>query len=104
MFLQCRAAVFVKIAVSWAQIKKTKKAKCGSLSFTRHKCIFCFKNKRLDWIWRLASNPTSIFDPFFAWLRVVSRRLRALEDLDAVFTADAKARILAEQWLGRHGR
>ncbi|EZP27252.1 1-deoxy-D-xylulose-5-phosphate reductoisomerase [Pseudomonas sp. RIT288] len=28
----------------------------------------------------------------------------ALEDLDAVFTADAKARILAEQWLNRHGR
>jgi 1-deoxy-D-xylulose-5-phosphate reductoisomerase len=28
----------------------------------------------------------------------------ALEDLDAVFTADAKARILAEQWLSRHGR
>ena len=28
----------------------------------------------------------------------------ALEDLDAVFTADAKARILAEQWLDRHGR
>ena len=76
MFLQCRANVFVKIAVSWAQIKKTKKAQCGSLSFTRHKCIFCFKNKRLDWIWRLASNPTSFFDPFFAWLRVVSRRLR----------------------------
>lgn len=28
----------------------------------------------------------------------------ALEDLDAVFTADAKARILAEHWLNRHGR
>ncbi|MFJ3010891.1 1-deoxy-D-xylulose-5-phosphate reductoisomerase [Pseudomonas fluorescens] len=28
----------------------------------------------------------------------------ALEDLDAVFTADAKARILAGQWLDRHGR
>lgn len=28
----------------------------------------------------------------------------ALDDLDAVFTADAKARILAEQWLSRHGR
>jgi 1-deoxy-D-xylulose-5-phosphate reductoisomerase len=28
----------------------------------------------------------------------------ALEDLDAVFTADAKARILAERWLSRHGR
>ncbi len=27
-----------------------------------------------------------------------------LDDLDAVFTADAKARILAEQWLSRHGR
>jgi 1-deoxy-D-xylulose-5-phosphate reductoisomerase len=28
----------------------------------------------------------------------------ALEDLDAVFTADAKARTLAGQWLNRHGR
>ena len=28
----------------------------------------------------------------------------ALNDLDAVFTADAKARLLAEQWLSRHGR
>nr|WP_207197014.1 1-deoxy-D-xylulose-5-phosphate reductoisomerase [Pseudomonas sp. TH08] len=28
----------------------------------------------------------------------------ALDDLDAVFTADAKARVLAEQWLNRHGR
>ena len=28
----------------------------------------------------------------------------ALSDLDAVFTADAKARMLAEQWLSRHGR
>ncbi|MCW0920034.1 1-deoxy-D-xylulose-5-phosphate reductoisomerase [Pseudomonas sp. RG1] len=28
----------------------------------------------------------------------------ALHDLDAVFTADAKARLLAEQWLSRHGR
>lgn len=28
----------------------------------------------------------------------------ALNDLDAVFTADAKARVLAEQWLNRHGR
>ena len=28
----------------------------------------------------------------------------ALEDLDAVFTADAKARALAGQWLNRHGR
>ena len=28
----------------------------------------------------------------------------ALNDLDAVFTADAKARMLAEQWLSRHGR
>jgi 1-deoxy-D-xylulose-5-phosphate reductoisomerase len=27
-----------------------------------------------------------------------------LDDLDAVFTADAKARVLAEQWLSRHGR
>ena len=27
-----------------------------------------------------------------------------LDDLDAVFTADAKARILAERWLSRHGR
>ena len=28
----------------------------------------------------------------------------ALDDLDAVFTADAKARVLAEQWLKRHDR
>jgi 1-deoxy-D-xylulose-5-phosphate reductoisomerase len=28
----------------------------------------------------------------------------ALDDLDAVFTADAKARTLAGQWLSRHGR
>ncbi len=28
----------------------------------------------------------------------------ALADLDAVFTADAKARVLAEQWLKRHDR
>jgi 1-deoxy-D-xylulose-5-phosphate reductoisomerase len=28
----------------------------------------------------------------------------AVEDLEAVFTADAKARVLAEQWLSRHGR
>ena len=28
----------------------------------------------------------------------------ALNDLDAVFTADAKARVLAEHWLSRHGR
>ncbi|MGF6088039.1 1-deoxy-D-xylulose-5-phosphate reductoisomerase [Pseudomonas sp. 18173] len=28
----------------------------------------------------------------------------AVDDLDAVFTADAKARLLAEQWLSRHGR
>ncbi|MBK5525438.1 1-deoxy-D-xylulose-5-phosphate reductoisomerase [Pseudomonas sp. TH06] len=28
----------------------------------------------------------------------------ALGDLDAVFTADARARVLAEQWLKRHGR
>lgn len=28
----------------------------------------------------------------------------ALSDLDTVFTADAKARVLAEQWLSRHGR
>ncbi|WP_085581387.1 MULTISPECIES: 1-deoxy-D-xylulose-5-phosphate reductoisomerase [unclassified Pseudomonas] len=28
----------------------------------------------------------------------------ALDDLDAVFTADAKARALAGQWLSRHGR
>ena len=28
----------------------------------------------------------------------------ALEDLDAVFTADAKARTLAGQWMNRHGR
>ncbi|MFJ4194981.1 1-deoxy-D-xylulose-5-phosphate reductoisomerase [Pseudomonas sp. NPDC089534] len=28
----------------------------------------------------------------------------ALDELDAVFTADATARILAEQWLSRHGR
>lgn len=28
----------------------------------------------------------------------------AVEDLEAVFTADAKARLLAEQWLSRHGR
>jgi 1-deoxy-D-xylulose-5-phosphate reductoisomerase len=27
-----------------------------------------------------------------------------VNDLDAVFTADAKARVLAEQWLSRHGR
>ncbi|KAB0498890.1 1-deoxy-D-xylulose-5-phosphate reductoisomerase [Pseudomonas vancouverensis] len=27
-----------------------------------------------------------------------------VDDLDAVFTADAKARLLAEQWLSRHGR
>ncbi|MCY1268849.1 MULTISPECIES: 1-deoxy-D-xylulose-5-phosphate reductoisomerase [Pseudomonas] len=28
----------------------------------------------------------------------------AVDDLDAVFTADAKARLLAGQWLSRHGR
>ena len=28
----------------------------------------------------------------------------AVDDLEAVFTADAKARVLAEQWLSRHGR
>jgi 1-deoxy-D-xylulose-5-phosphate reductoisomerase len=28
----------------------------------------------------------------------------AVGDLDAVFTADAKARELAVQWLSRHGR
>jgi 1-deoxy-D-xylulose-5-phosphate reductoisomerase len=28
----------------------------------------------------------------------------AVDDLEAVFTADAKARLLAEQWLSRHGR
>jgi 1-deoxy-D-xylulose-5-phosphate reductoisomerase len=28
----------------------------------------------------------------------------AVGDLEAVFTADAKARVLAEQWLSRHGR
>ncbi|WP_047299910.1 1-deoxy-D-xylulose-5-phosphate reductoisomerase [Pseudomonas fluorescens] len=28
----------------------------------------------------------------------------ALDDLEAVFTADAKARVLAEQWLARHDR
>ncbi|MFW0755631.1 1-deoxy-D-xylulose-5-phosphate reductoisomerase [Pseudomonas sp. H11T01] len=28
----------------------------------------------------------------------------ALDDLDAVFSADAKARTLTEQWLSRHGR
>ncbi|MEB0045708.1 MULTISPECIES: 1-deoxy-D-xylulose-5-phosphate reductoisomerase [unclassified Pseudomonas] len=28
----------------------------------------------------------------------------AVNDLEAVFTADAKARVLAEQWLSRHGR
>jgi 1-deoxy-D-xylulose-5-phosphate reductoisomerase len=28
----------------------------------------------------------------------------AVEDLDAVFSADAKARTLTEQWLSRHGR
>jgi 1-deoxy-D-xylulose-5-phosphate reductoisomerase len=28
----------------------------------------------------------------------------ALNDLDAVFTADAAARALAGQWLTRHGR
>ena len=28
----------------------------------------------------------------------------AVNELDAVFAADAKARVLAEQWLGRHGR
>lgn len=27
-----------------------------------------------------------------------------VNDLDAVFTADARARVLAEQWLSRHGR
>jgi 1-deoxy-D-xylulose-5-phosphate reductoisomerase len=27
-----------------------------------------------------------------------------VEDLEAVFTADAKARVLAGQWLSRHGR
>ncbi|POA17919.1 1-deoxy-D-xylulose-5-phosphate reductoisomerase [Pseudomonas sp. FW300-N1A1] len=27
-----------------------------------------------------------------------------VDDLDAVFTADAKARLLAERWLSRHGR
>ncbi|AWY43095.1 1-deoxy-D-xylulose-5-phosphate reductoisomerase [Pseudomonas putida] len=27
-----------------------------------------------------------------------------VDDLEAVFTADAKARVLAEQWLSRHGR
>ena len=29
---------------------------------------------------------------------------RSLSFLDAVFTADAKARTLAGQWLNRHGR
>ncbi|ALI02596.1 1-deoxy-D-xylulose-5-phosphate reductoisomerase [Pseudomonas sp. FW306-02-F02-AA] len=28
----------------------------------------------------------------------------SVDDLDAVFTADAKARVLAERWLSRHGR
>lgn len=28
----------------------------------------------------------------------------AVNDLEAVFTADAKARVLSEQWLSRHGR
>ncbi|MCU1760572.1 1-deoxy-D-xylulose-5-phosphate reductoisomerase [Pseudomonas sp. 14P_8.1_Bac3] len=28
----------------------------------------------------------------------------AVDDLEAVFTADAKARVLVEQWLSRHGR
>jgi 1-deoxy-D-xylulose-5-phosphate reductoisomerase len=28
----------------------------------------------------------------------------AVDDLDAVFTADTKARELAGQWLSRHGR
>jgi 1-deoxy-D-xylulose-5-phosphate reductoisomerase len=28
----------------------------------------------------------------------------AVNDLEVVFTADAKARLLAEQWLSRHGR
>lgn len=28
----------------------------------------------------------------------------AVDDLEAVFTADAKARVLASQWLSRHGR
>jgi 1-deoxy-D-xylulose-5-phosphate reductoisomerase len=28
----------------------------------------------------------------------------AVDDLEAVFTADAKARVLAGQWLSRHGR
>lgn len=28
----------------------------------------------------------------------------AVDDLEAVFTADAKARVLADQWLSRHGR
>jgi len=27
-----------------------------------------------------------------------------VDDLEAVFTADAKARVLASQWLSRHGR